>query len=290
MSSASARDLVARFVAGEHLDELVPVLHSLVGKGLLVSIEYLGEGVQLIEQAAANQRSYLELVARLADEGLARDAEVSVRLGWLGQELGPPGQDFALDAARRIARAATNAGAMVTIDMASAELADSVFEIWGQLHQDLPLTGVTVQAALHRTEQDLATLAMPGTRIRLCKGAFPESRAVAHRRRHDVDLAFVRGLRMLMGSQATPLVATHDPRLVAITEELIKRSGRAPGSYEFQMLYGVRPLEQRRLVDIGHTTRCYVPFGPGWYDYYLSRLSERPANAALFARALLGKR
>ena len=99
-----------------------------------------------------------------------------------------------------------------------------------------------------------------------------------------------RSLRTLMHSQAVPLVATHDPRLVAITEELIRRSGRRPGSYEFQMMYGIRPLEQRRLVDIGHPTRVYVPFGPGWYDYYVRRLAERPALAALFARSLVGKR
>lgn len=290
LSSPSARALISRFVAGEHLDDLVPVLHSLVDKGVLVSVEYLGETVGQIEQAAVNQQGYLTLIARLADEGLAGNTELSVRLGWLGQELGSHGQGFALEAARRICRAATNAGGSITIDMAGSELVDSALAIWGQLRQDFPGTGITVQSALRRTEDDLPGIAMPGTRIRLCKGAFREPKSVAFRSRHEVDLAFVRSLRMLMGSQAVPLIATHDPRLVAISEELIRRTGRAPGSYEFQMLHGVRPLELRRLADIGHTARSYVPFGPGWYDYYLQRLAERPALAALFARSLLGKR
>ncbi len=290
VGSPAARELVTRFVAGEHLDELVPVLHTLTGQGLMISVEYLGEPVTDLEVAEANLQGYLGLIARLMTEGLAQGAELSVRLGWLGQELGAHAQGYALDAARRIARAASNAGMTVTVDMAGAELVASVLAIWGQLRQDFPRTGITFQAALHRTPSDLADLATPGTRIRLCKGAFREPRELALRSKHEVDLAFVRGLRSLMASQAVPLIATHDPRLVAISEELIRRSGRADDSYEFQMLYGVRPLEQRRLVDVGHPTRCYIPFGPGWFDYYLRRLAERPASAALFARSLVGKR
>ena len=290
VSSPAARELVARYVAGEHLDDLVPVLHSLVDKGLLVSVEYLGRPVTTLGDAEANQTGYLELVARLTAEGLAKGAEISVRLGLLGQELGMHGEEFALQAARRITRMANNAGALVTLDMSGSEFADLTLDTWVQLNQDLPSIGATVQAALHRTERDLANLAMPGGRIRLCKGAFREPRTVAFRNRHEVDLAFVRGLRILMKSQAVPLVATHDPRLIAIAEELVRRSGRAPDSYEFQMLYGVRPLELRRLVDIGHVARSYVPYGPGWYEYYLRGFVERPDNLALFMRSLLGKR
>lgn len=286
----AARELVGRFVAGQTRDELVPVLRSLTSKGLQVSVEYLGEPVRDLAQARVNQQSYLDLIARLSAEGLAHDAELSVRLGWLGQELGPQGRRHALTAVRQIARTASNAGAKVTIDMAGSELVDSVLEIWHQVRQDLPQTGITVQAALHRTEDDLAALTAPGVRVRLCKGGFREPREVAWRNRHEIDLAFVRCLRTLLASQAVALIATHDPRLVAISEELIRRTGRPVESYEFQMLYGVRPFEQRRLVDIGHTARAYVPFGPGWYDYYLERLSEQPTNAALFARSLLGKR
>ena len=290
MASPAARELVARYVAGEHMDDLVPVLHSLVDKGLLVSVEYLGHPVTALGDAEANRAGYLELITGLAAEGLAKGAEISVRLSLLGQELGAQGEEFALQAARRITRMASNAGALVTLDMSGSEFVDSTLDTWVQLNQDLPSVGATVQAALHRTERDLANLAMPGGRIRLCKGAFRESRAVAFRNRHEIDLAFVRGLRILMKSQAVPLVATHDPRLIAIAEELIRRAGRAPDSYEFQMLYGVRPLELRRLADIGHNARSYGPYGPGWYEYYLQGLVERPDNLALFMRSLLGKR
>ena len=290
LSNPAAQELVSRYVAGQDVDNLLPVLHDLVSKGLLVSVEYLGRQVDRPTDAAENLQGYLDLINRLVDENLARGTEISVRLGWLGLELGPDQQTSVLTAARQIGRAASNAGALVTIDMGAASTAEATLRLWRQLHADLPATGITVQSALHRTLDDVAALAMPGNRVRLCKGAFTEPRQVGFRRQHDVDLAFVRSLRTLMHSQAVPLVATHDPRLVAITEELIRRSGRRPGSYEFQMMYGIRPLEQRRLVDIGHPTRVYVPFGPGWYDYYVRRLAERPALAALFARSLVGKR
>ncbi|GAA2182959.1 proline dehydrogenase family protein [Brooklawnia cerclae] len=297
MSAPAARDLVNRYVAGQTLDDLVPVLRLLASRGLRFSVEYLGVPVEVPADAARNLQGYLDLVQRLRDEGIAPGAELSVRLGWLGQELrdevldgGRTGGELALAYARLVCRASSNAGAFVTIDMSHHELVDGTLAIWRELHQDLPGTGITLQAALRRTEDDAREIAMPGVRVRLCKGSFRAPRSVAHRGKHDVDLAFVRTLRMLMSSQAVPLVATHDPRLVAISEELIRRTGRAADSYEFQMLYGIRPLEQRRLVDIGHTARVYVPFGPGWYDYYVRNLAERPANTALFIRSMLGKR
>lgn len=290
LATTAARELLGRYIAGQGLDELIPVLHDLVGKGLLVSIEYLGVEVETLADAAANERGYLDLIDALVAEGLARGAEISIRLGWLGVELDRLGPAHALEAARRVARAANNAGVLVTLDQTTHELAPQVLQIWRQLHSDWPQTGITLQANLHRTHRDLLDVAMPGNRVRLCKGAFSESWQVAFQRRHEVDMAFVQSLRVLMASQAVPLVATHDPRLVAISEALIRRSGRREGAHEFQMLYGIRPLEQRRLVDIGHPTRVYVPFGPGWWEYYVYRLADRPANLALFVRSLLGKR
>lgn len=290
LNTPAARELWSRYVAGAEVADLLPVLELLIAKGLEVSIEYLGVTVTDQDAAQRNLQGYLELIDRLVAEGIAAGAELSVRPSWLGLELGGVGSSLAQDAARRITRRATNAGMLVTLDMSAAATVDSTLAIWRELQQDLPRTGITLQAALHRTPADLVELATPGTRIRLCKGAFREPRTDALRNRHEIDKAFVLAIRALMNSQAIPLIATHDPRLIAISEELISRSGRPPGSYEFQMLYGVRPFELRRLVDIGHVGRSYVPFGPGWYDYYLTRLAERPAIMALFIRSLLGKR
>jgi proline dehydrogenase len=122
--------------------------------------------------------------------------------------------------------------------------------------------------------------------VRLCKGAYREPESVAYATRLDVDKSYVRCLNILMSGEGYPMLATHDPRLVAISEDRAKWFDRTPDSFEFQMLYGVRPTEQTRLAEAGYTMRVYVPYGTQWYGYLMRRLAERPANVAFFARAL----
>ena len=105
----------------------------------------------------------------------------------------------------------------------------------------------------------------------------------------DVDLAYVRCLKVLMGGDGYPMVATHDPRLVEIARALAAHNHRSPDTYEFQMLYGIRPLEQTRIADRGHQMRVYVPFGDQWYGYLMRRMAERPANTVFFVRSLLSR-
>jgi proline dehydrogenase len=125
--------------------------------------------------------------------------------------------------------------------------------------------------------------------VRLCKGAYSEPPSVAYQSRGEVDRSYVRCLRVLMAGAGIPMVATHDPRLVRIAQKLVLDTGRAKGSYEFQMLYGIRPHEQLRLAEGGDTVRVYVPYGDEWYGYLMRRLAERPANVAFFLRAVATK-
>jgi proline dehydrogenase len=105
----------------------------------------------------------------------------------------------------------------------------------------------------------------------------------------DVDRSYVRCLKVLLAGQGYPMIATHDPRLIEIASSLASRYGREPGSYEFQMLYGIRPEEQRRLVKAGETVRVYIPYGTEWYGYLMRRLAERPQNLSFFLRSLISK-
>ena len=141
---------------------------------------------------------------------------------------------------------------------------DSTLAILRELRKDFPETGAVLQAYLHRTEADCRALAYEGSRVRLCKGAYNEPESVAFQDRHDVDKSYVRCLKVLMAGQGYPMIATHDPRLVEIA--VVARDPLRPrrqGSYEFQMLYGIRPEEQQRLADAGETVRVYVPYGHG---------------------------
>lgn len=281
--------IVSRFVAGECTDDAVRAGQELADNGLRSSMDHLGEDTLDRDQAEATVQAYLDLFDALSKAGITDSVEASVKLSAVGEALGVDGDRIALDNARRICQAATNAGTMVTLDMEDHTTTDSTLGILAELRQDFPKTGAVVQAYLHRTEADCRDLAVPGSRVRLCKGAYNEPASVAHQDRIDVDKAYVRCLKILMAGQGYPMVASHDPRLIDIAGVLAQGNGRAVDSFEYQMLYGIRPIEQERLAGVGHPTRVYVPYGQQWYGYLMRRLAERPANITFFARSLVTK-
>lgn len=284
-----SRAVVARFVAGTSAEDAVASTRTLVDKGLLASMDHLGEDTVALEQATATRDAYLRLLKLLGNDGLTGAVEVSVKLSAVGQALPGDGEKVALDNAHAICEAARSAGTTVTLDMEDHTTTDSTLAILRELRRDFPETGAVLQAYLHRTEADCRDLAHAGSRVRLCKGAYKEPESVAFQGRHDVDGAYVRAMKVLMAGDGYPMLATHDPRLVSITEELARQTGRAKDSYEFQMLYGIRPHEQERLAAQGQRMRVYVPYGDEWYGYLVRRMAERPANLAFFLRAVATK-
>nr|WP_300951298.1 proline dehydrogenase family protein [Nocardioides oceani] len=285
--------IVRSYVPGETTDAAVATSAELVDGGLKVTLDFLGEDTTDLAQADATVEAYVELLAQLSARGLARHAEVSVKLSAIGQALERSergtGHQVALENARRICRAARNAGTTVTLDMEDHTTTDSTLAVLRDLRKDFPETGAVLQAYLHRTEADCRELAHEGSRVRLCKGAYDEPEEVAYQSRLDVDTAYVRCLKILLAGQGYPMIATHDPRMVEIASSLASRYGRERGTYEFQMLYGIRPEEQRRLAGAGETVRVYLPYGGEWYGYLMRRLAERPQNLTFFLRSLISK-
>src|ERR671921_450413 len=282
--------IVKGYVPGETTESAVEATRGLVDDGLKVTLDFLGEDTLDVEQAEATVTAYVELLKQLSAQGLSRKAEVSVKLSAIGQALPDVGHKTALENARAICRAARNAGTTVTLDMEDHTLTDVTLRILRDLRKDFPETGAVLQAYLHRTEADCRALAYEGSRVRLCKGAYDEPADVAFQGRLEVDRSYVRCLKALLAGQGYPMIATHDPRMVEIASSLASRYGRDPGSYEFQMLYGIRPEEQRRLVAAGETVRVYVPYGTEWYGYLMRRLAERPQNLTFFVRSLISKK
>ena len=280
------RNVVRRFVPGPAEDDAVAATHRLVGDGLAVSLDHLGEDTADPEQAAAAAKAYLSILDRLAAEGLTPEAEVSLKLSAVGQALPGDGERIALEHAHLVCAAAERAGTAVTLDMEDHTTTDSTLRILAAIRKDFPATGAVLQAYLRRTEADCRDLATAGSRVRLCKGAYDEPESVAFTDRAEVDKSYVRCLSVLMAGAGRPLVATHDPRLIEIAQDRASANGRAIDSYEFQMLYGIRPNEQRRLVAAGHPVRVYTPYGVDWYGYFMRRLAERPANVTFFLRSL----
>jgi proline dehydrogenase len=281
-----SRDVVRRFVAGETTAEAVTVTRRLVAQGLTVTLDYLGEDTTDVALAERTVLAYLELLDALHAEGLAERAEVSVKLSAVGQLLD---ENLATEHAARICTAAEACGTTVTLDMEDHTTTDSTLRILAELRATWPWVGAVLQAYLHRTQADCARLATPGSRVRLCKGAYAEPPEVAFDDAHQVDLNYVRCANTLLAGDGFPMFATHDPRLVRVAGERAAYYGRKPGSFEFQMLYGIRPDEQLRLAQLGHTVRVYVPYGGEWYGYLMRRLAERPTNTTFFLRALASR-
>ncbi len=280
--------VAARFVPGETAADAVEAVRRLAADRLRASIDVLGEDTTTGEQAAAVRDHYLEVLAELADAGLSGTAEVSVKLTALGLGLAG-GRELALAHARAICAAAAATGTTVTLDMEDHTATDATLGILAELRREFPQTGGVLQAYLHRTLEDCSVLAGPGSRIRLCKGAYAEPAEVAHQRGEEVSTAYVAAARVLLAGDGYPMLATHDPEMIAAVTELAGQYGRDPGSYEFQLLYGIRTDEQRRLAAAGETVRVYVPFGTDWWGYLVRRLAERPANLLFFLRAVASR-
>jgi proline dehydrogenase len=284
-----SRGVVARFVAGETTESAVAATRTLVGDGLLVTIDRLGEDTLEASQAEVTRDAYLLLLEALSAADLTAGAEVSVKLSAIGQALAGDGEKIALENARAICDAATRLGTTVTLDMEDHTTTDSTLAILAELRRDFPATGAVLQAYLYRTEGDCKDLAVEGSRVRLCKGAYKEPESVAWQDPSDVDRSFVRCLKVLMGGVGFPMVATHDPRLIEIAGALAVRHDRQKGSYEYQMLHGVRPDEQRRLAADGEKVRVYLPYGDDWWGYLVRRMAEKPGNLSLFLKSLVSK-
>ncbi|GGN79367.1 proline dehydrogenase [Actinoplanes lobatus] len=282
-----SKGIVQRFVAGGGADEVLRVTRELADDGLAVSLDHLGDDTRTVEQAVAARDEYVAILAGLHGAGLTPAAEVSVKLSALGQRID---EKLAYEHARAICAAAAEAGTTVTLDAEDHSTTDATLETLMELRRDFPSTGAVLQAYLRRTEGDCRELATAGSRVRLCKGAYAEPESVAFQSALDVDKSFVRCLNILMSGEGYPMVATHDPRLIAIAEDRARWFDRSTGEYEFQLLYGVRSEEQGRLAAGGNTVRIYLPYGDQWYGYLMRRLADRPANMGFVARAVASRK
>jgi proline dehydrogenase len=289
VTNSASRRLVGRFVAGDDLATAVDPIRTLVERGLLVTVDHLGEDVTDAADAMATREAYVALLDRLDDLGLAHAVEVSVKLSAVGQALPGDGGRIALDQAAAICAAAARAGTTVTLDMEDHTTVDSTLEILGTLRREHPWVGAVLQSALRRTEADAADLARAGSRVRLVKGAYAEPASVAHTAKAEVDEAYLRCLRILISGPGYPMVATHDLRMVEAARAMAVVHGRSADDHEYQMLYGIRTAEQDRIAASGDRMRVYLPYGADWYGYFTRRLAERPANLAFFLRSLLSR-
>jgi len=283
---ASPDSFARRFIAGETVDEAVPAARALQARGLMITLDYLGESVRTMDEAQAATREYARLIEVILNAGIERN--LSIKLTQLGVNID---RATCVDNLRRILEPAQRHEFFVRLDMENTpytEVTLEVFEtLWQQEYRNI---GVALQAYLHRTEADVRRMNTLGARVRLVKGAYKEPPSVAYQQKAEVDEAFLRLMRILLEEGTYPAIATHDEQLIEETRAYAREHGISSDRYEFQMLYGIRRDLQASLVAAGYRMRIYVPFGRQWFPYFMRRLGERPANVAFVLRGILQER
>ncbi|HLE77915.1 MAG TPA: proline dehydrogenase family protein [bacterium] len=281
--SRMLRPAVRRFVAGETLADGFAAVADLNERGLLATMDLLGEATHTEDDARRAVRSYLEVLNGIFHRGAHSD--ISLKLSQLGLDLS---SDLAAELLAAIVQTAEGIGTFVRVDMEDSARLPATLDVFDRVcaagHRSV---GIVLQAYLYRTPQDLEGYVKRGVSIRLCKGAYAEPSQVAYPRKADVDAAYRRLSERLLSAGTQPALATHDERLIEHARAFSAHHSITPDRFEFQFLYGIRRDLQERLVHEGHRVRVYVPFGTHWYPYFMRRLAERPANVIFLARNLL---
>jgi len=271
-----------RFVAGETLDEFMRVVASTNAAGMRVAAGLLGEDVTDRAAAIAVAREYEGVLDRFATA--RSNANVALKLTHLGLAID---RDLAASNVEAVVRHAAPSGNFVRIDMEQSAHTSTTLAIYRGLRaRGLDNTGTVLQAYLYRSEADLESLLDLSPNLRLVKGAYLEPAAVAYPHKRDVDKAYVRLIETSLQRGGFTAIATHDDAVIEHSIDFIASKGVREGTYEFQMLYGVRPKLQADVVRRGHPLRIAVPFGSQWYPYFIRRLAERPANVAFLLSSM----
>jgi proline dehydrogenase len=282
-NSRWSRGLVARFVAGDRLQDALAAATRLRQQGLTATLDRLGENVVNSGAARGTVESYAETLREMAASKL--EPNISVKLTMLGLDLG---DDIAYDNMQMLLETARIVDGFVRIDMEGSAYTERTLAIAGALHERAPgLVGTVIQAYLHRSDRDLEHLIDLKMRVRLVKGAYAEPASLALQRPSEINEAFSRLMERLLEEGRYPAIATHDPALICATRGFAQRMGIDPRRWEFQMLYGVRREAQRALAHEGYGMRIYLPFGADWYPYFARRIAERPANMLFVMRQLI---
>lgn len=278
-TSALARRLAARFVAGDSLADALEAGRRINRERISLTLDHLGENVTSLAEAEASRDVYLRLLGEMADQKI--DGNVSIKLTQFGIDIS---EDACGRNVEQLVRRAKELNSFVRIDMESSEYTERTLQLVTLLHAQHGAVGTVIQAYLHRSEKDVEMLCQQGIRVRLCKGAYLEPAEVAYQAKADVDRNFVHLMKILLAAGPYPAIATHDEKMIDETKSFARSRQIAPETFEFQMLYGIRRDLQRRLVAEGYRLRLYVPFGKAWYPYFMRRLAERPANLAFLVR------
>ena len=276
--------LAHSFVAGDTNTEAIQAVAKLKDKGIMSTLDILGESVKDRNTAEKAAAAYLELLDVIKAAG--SDAHISLKLTQQGLDIDT---EFCYQNVRRIVEKARTLGTFVRIDMEGTPHTQRTLDLFLRLRREFDNVGIVIQAYLHRSEKDVHDLNKAGARIRLCKGAYKEPKELAIQKMKDIRANFMKLADILFREGLYPAIATHDFKLIAWTKEYVAAHSIASDKFEFQYLYGIRTKSFQKLVAEGYRVRCYVPFGTHWLPYNLRRLRERKENVWFVVKNLFQK-
>ncbi|KAA6443828.1 proline dehydrogenase family protein [Bacillus atrophaeus] len=273
-----------RFVAGDTIASAVKTVKRLNRAGLSATIDYLGEYARTEQEAKKTAVQCKQVIGAIAEHQL--DSELSLKLTSIGLDIS---EELAVSHLKAILKEAKHHEVAVTIDMEDYSRYERTLRIYKRLKPEFEKLGTVIQAYLYRAAEDIRNLHPLKPNLRLVKGAYKESAAVAFPDKKGTDLHLQNLIKLQLLSGNYTAVATHDDAIIAFTKKLVSKHRIPNSQFEFQMLYGIRPERQKELAKEGYRMRVYVPYGTDWYSYFMRRIAERPANAAFVLKGIIKK-
>ncbi|MEK4115241.1 proline dehydrogenase family protein [Paenibacillus sp. FSL W8-0919] len=280
LSIRYGKKLAGRFIAGDTLEEALDEIERLNGKGILVTLDHLGEGITSLTEASAYREEYIRLVEGIANRGV--QSNVSLKPTQMGLALDP---QAAYENIRTVVRAAQRHGNFVRLDMEDSLFTQATIDMTLRLHKEgLTNVGTVIQAYLYRSEEDVRMLMKEGVKLRLVKGAYKEPGTIAYQKKQEIIGNYKNLIKLQLDQGAYTAVATHDNNIIDWVKVFAEQNRIKKDAFEFQMLYGLRMKDQARLAQDGYRIRCYMPYGTMWYPYFTRRIAEKPANLMMVLR------
>ena len=263
-----------KYVAGENLEEAIKVVKELNAKGIVTTMDVLGEAIQNREEAIAAKTECLELLDAIEEHKL--NSNVSIKPTQLGLGINT---EFCYELVEEIVKKAAELSNFIRIDMEDSPYTDKTIQLFLKLREKYANVGIVLQSYLRRTLDDVKMLNPKGGHYRLCKGIYVEPEKIAFKGKQEVRDNFMASLEKMLKDGNYVGIATHDKYLIDASYKMIEDMKIPKDKFEFQMLYGVTEFLRDKINADGYKMRVYIPYGEHWYAYSIRRLQENPAMA-----------
>lgn len=259
-----------RFVTGENKQEGIEVANELVSKGYFISLEYIGENTANLEECIKAKDEFLTLIEEMGS--IPMNQTVSLDLSHIGLSLD---SETAYIHLLQLAKKANEYGIMLMISMEESSKTNDILDIYKKTTKQYPNVGITLQAHLYRTSDDIQELIHYPGRIRVVKGAYQESAEIAMRRTKELNSRYLKFVEQLVEANHLVSIATHDEILI---QEMEQRKFLNHPHVEIEMLYGIRPDLLKDLISKKYNCKIYLTYGQELYLYLCHRIAEYPEN------------